>query len=159
MANWCQNWVTFQGEESKLKEVKTLFEAMQQKEKSTNEGQKPDFENVVFLYWFFEIYTDELDTIRYDTRWSPNVDDLIKIANHFDLGFEVQFEETVNNIFGKAIYTAGNEEAQFYELHNSDFELYEFLQDEDTYLYEGEKYECEYEILETIFEKKFNINY
>lgn len=159
MANWAQNWVTFSGEEVKLNQVKALFKAMEIKGKETNEGQIPPFVKQPIQDYFFEIYADETDTVSYATKWSPNVEDLIVIANHFDLNFISTYEETASSIFGKAVFTSGNTEAKFYDLDNEDFDLYQFNEEGDIYTYEGENFESESEILETIFEKKFNQDY
>ena len=159
MANWAQNWVNFSGEETQIKKVNAMFKAMQEKEKETNCGQIPPFMEVPKQDWFFEICEDDSEIISYATKWSPNVLDLIEIANHFNLNFEVRYEETANNIFGKAIFTAGNTEAKYYDLTGADFDEYEYSEDNDIYTYNGEEYECDSDILEIIFEKKFNISY
>lgn len=159
MTNWAQNWVTFYGEETQLKQVNDMFKAMENKEKLSEEGQIPPFMEKPEQDYFFEICSDEIDTISYTTKWSPNVDDLVVIANHFNLNFVSTYEETGSNIFGKAIFTAGNSEAKKYDLKKDDFDLYEFDEKADTYIFEGEKYECESDILQIIFERKFNQNY
>lgn len=159
MANWAQNWVTFSGEEVKLKEVKALFKAMEIKGEETNEGQIPPFVKEPKQDWFFDIYADETDIVSYDTKYSPNILDLIEIANHFNLNFAVTYQESANQIFGKAIFTAGNPKAEIFDLESADFDKYEYLEDEDIYLYKGEKWESYDEILEDIFKEKFNQDY
>jgi hypothetical protein len=159
MANWAQNWVEFSGEETNLQNLKSCFKAMELKEKQTNEGQIPEFMAKPKQDWFFNIYVDETDTISYDTKWSPNIDDLIEIANHFDLNFIATYQETSNNIFGKAIFTAGNSEAKIYDLDNTDFDLFSTNEDFEIYIFEGFEYESQDEILENIFERKFNQSY
>ncbi len=164
MANWVQNWVTFQGEEFKIKKVYSEFEKMQNKENETNRGQLPEFFNDVPKQdWFFDIHIDDMQkdfvTIQYATKWSPNVQDLIEIANHFCLNFSTDYEESGNDIFGKAIFTFGNSEAEFLDLDQSDYDKFEYLEDEDVYLYKGVKWDSEAEILDDIFEEKFNQPY
>ena len=159
MANWAQNWVNFLGEETQIKKVNAMFKAMHEKEKETNEGQIPPFMKEPKQDWFFEIYEDDSEVISYATKWSPNVLDLIEIANYFNLGFEVRYEESSNQIFGKAIFTAGNTEAKFYDLKSEDFDQFEYNEDNDIYTYKGEEYECESDILDIIFEEKFNFSF
>lgn len=159
MANWCQNWVNFSGEESQINKMKSLFKAMEIKEKEMNEGQIPSFMKEPKQDWFFNIYADETDTISYETKWSPNTYDLVEIANHFRLSFEHMYEESGNNIFGKAVFTSGNIEPEFFDLDDSDFDLFQYDTENDIYTYEGQEYESNCEILETIFEKKFKESY
>jgi hypothetical protein len=159
MANWCTNWVIFSGEETQIKKANAMFKTMQEKEKETNEGQIPSFMAEPKEGFFFEIYEDESEIISYSTKWSPNINDLIEIANHFKLGFEVLYEEIGNQIFGKAIFTAGNSEAKKYDLASEDFEECQYDEDADIYKYNGEEYESDSEILQTIFQKKFNFSY
>lgn len=159
MANWAQNWVEFSGEESKLNELRETFKAMALKESETNEGQLPSFLKEPKQDWFFDICVDETDTISYSTKWSPNTLDLVDVANHFNLNFISTYQESGSNIFGKAVFTAGNPEAEIFDLESSDFDKYEYLEEEDIYLYEGVKMESYDEILEDIFEKKFNQDY
>ena len=159
MANWAQNWVEFSGEETNMQKVKELFKAMEIKGKESNEGQIPSFMDEPKQDYFFEIYADDTDTVSYETKWNPNVEDLVTIANHFNLNFIVTYQETSNNIFGKAIFTAGNAEAKLYDLDNDDFKLFSFDEEGDIYTYEGEEFESDHEILETILEKKFNQSY
>jgi len=159
MANWAQNWVNFSGEETQIKKVNAMFKAMHEKEIETNEGQLPPFMTEPKEDYFFEIYEDDSETISYATKYTPNILDLVEIANHFDLNFKVSYEESGCNLFGKAIFTAGNSEAKCYDLDDSDFDLFHYDDEADMYVYEGETYECESDILETLFEKKFKFNY
>ena len=159
MANYAYNWVNFSGEETQIKKVNAMFKAMQEKQKDTNEAQLPPFMTAPKEGYFFEIQENETDCISYTTRWSPNVLDLIEIANHFNLNFEVRYEESGNQIFGMAIFTAGNSEAEKYELEDSDYDLFSFDEETGMYTYEGEEWESDSEILESIFEKKFNFSY
>jgi hypothetical protein len=164
MANWAQNWLTFSGQDTKLKEVQAMFQEMEQKGEETNEGQKPVFLAEVKQDYFFNICSDvgeesfDYFTVNYDTKYSPNIEDVIEIANHFNLNFELTYQETGCCIFGKAILTAGNSEAQIFDLDNADFDLYE-CDDEGNYTYKGEFWESYDEILEDIFKEKFNQDY
>jgi hypothetical protein len=160
MANWCNNQIYFTGEESKVKEVKALFIEMQKTGIKTNQGQIPFFIKEVVQDWFFDIYANQDDDqISYSTKWSANTEDCILIAKHYGLNFELNYQEAGNNIYGKSVYTAGNDEAANYDLSNDYFEMYEFDEDNDIYKYEGEEYECEDDILEILFEKEFNFSY
>lgn len=160
MANWAQNQIYFTGEESKVKEVTALFIAMQKECERTNEGQKPFFIPEIVQDWFFNIQAYEGDDqISFETKWSSNVEDCVLVAKHYGLSFTLNYQECGCNLYGKAIYTAGNDEAKIYDLSNEYFDLYEFNEEADCYVFEGENYECEDDILETLFEREFNISY
>jgi hypothetical protein len=160
MANWCNNQIYFTGEESKVKEVKSLFIEMQKLCNQTNEGQKPFFIKEVVKDYFFDIYAydDDDEQISFSTKWDANTEDCILIAKHYGLNFELNYQEPSNNIYGKAIYTAGKE-AMNYNLSDKYFDMYEFDDENDIYKYEGEEYECEEDILEKLFNLEFNKDY
>lgn len=69
MANWCSNWVIFQGDEKALRQIRGLFSEMKAREESTGEGQLPEFSNTDGGY-FFNIYLDEEqpDVYQYETK-------------------------------------------------------------------------------------------
>jgi hypothetical protein len=159
MANWAQNWVNFSGEETQIKALNKMFKAMKETGDKLNEGQLPFFMQKPKQDYFFDIYQDDSETISYTTRDRANILDLIEVASYFDLNFECTYLELGNKIFGKAIYTSGNSEAKTYDLEDADFELYDFGQDNDRYIYNGEEYESEEEILMDIFKQKFNFDY
>lgn len=157
MANWCYNRISFTGSEENLQKVIELFSQLREKEQKEQCGQKADFNTKD--EWFFSIYVEETDYIAFESKWSPCIENITEIAKKFDLNYEYQFEECGNCVFGKAVYTSENEEPKIFNLEWSDFDLFEFDEDNDYYIYEGETYESDSEILETIFEKKFNTTY
>lgn len=159
MANWAQNWLTFEGTPAKINKVHTAFKKMHKDELKTNEGQLPSFMNNPEQDFFFNICLDDFPTIYYETKWSPNVIDVVTIANHFKLNFEVSYEEKGSDVYGKAKFKFGDTEATHYDLDEEDFNLYSYDEEDDIYTYESEDYECEDDILEHIFEKKFNLTF
>lgn len=157
MANWCFNSVTFSGSESNTNKVIELFNQLHKQEKKEQCGQKPDF--VQGDNYFFNIVINEDINIQFESRWSPIISELVEIAKEFDLDFESTYEENGNLIFGKAIYKSGNEEAEILNLTDADFNLFDYDEEKDTYIYNGEEYESDFEILENIWEKKFDTFY
>lgn len=156
MANWAQNSVTFQGTKSKIKDINTLFEKMIKDGKQTGEGQLPLFVRDDDGYFFnisIDKKEDESIELNYETRWAPNVEVLIEIANHFNLDFEVSYHELCMSIFGKATYIKGNSKANIIELNNDDFDKFEFLEDSGNCLYNNKEWEY-YEMLEFLLEEK-----
>ena len=127
---------------------------MKEKEEKTEEGQLPEFISKNNGGYFFNIYWNEGDEgqFQYETKWSPNIEVIQKIAEHYEVNFTQDYEEMGNLIYGRAT---------FYDklltdiyLEDEDFEQYGFDEETDTYHFEGEIYESDYEILETLLERK-----
>ena len=156
MPNWCFNQIEFTGEEANVQKVISLFLEMREREIKTNEGQKPEFSELDD--YFFSISVDD-NYISFESRWSPIVGSCVEIAKNFDLNFQYTYDESGNQIFGKAIYTAGNEGAEELDLSDADFDLFDYDEENDCYNYNGETHESDNEIKELIFEKKFDITY
>ena len=154
MANWCSNTVVFEGKPVTITAIQELFQSMKEKEEKTEEGQLPEFISKNNGGYFFNIYWNEGDEgqFQYETKWSPNIEVIQKIAEHYEVNFTQDYEEMGNLIYGRAT---------FYDklltdiyLEDEDFEQYGFDEEMDTYHFEGEIYESDYEILETLLERK-----
>ncbi len=151
MANWCSNVVWFEANETTLKKIKQMFLQMAGKEKETNCGQLPNFINEDGD-WFFDIRWETEDVLYYESRWAPNIDVLKQIAEHYKVGFTVEYQETGNLVFGRATYS--DKLLTDIYLEGKDFEKYQFDEETDTYQFEGKEYESDYEILETLLDRK-----
>ena len=154
MANWCSSTVVFEGKPDTITAIQELFQSMKEKEEKTEEGQLPEFISKNNGGYFFNIYWNEGDEgqFQYETKWSPNIEIIQKIAEHYEVNFTQDYEEMGNLIYGRAT---------FYDklltdiyLEDEDFEQYGFDEETDTYHFEGEIYESDYEILETLLERK-----
>jgi Api92-like protein with ferredoxin domain len=150
MPNWCSNTVSFTGERSQLDELETLFTQMAETEKAENRGQLPPFIETDGD-WYFEI-SWEFDTLYYETRWSPNIEVMKKVAEHYGVGFTQCYIETGNLVYGEATFENGD--LQDIYLEPSDFDQYEYYEDTDTYTFDNEVYESNDEILEILLERK-----
>lgn len=156
MANICKNEVRFEGTEKSLGQVKDLFRTMIDNESKGKIGQLPDFIESGFGY-FFEIYADETErcSFHYDTRWSPNIEVLWMIANHYDVGFQLSYEESGCMVFGKTFYENGN--LKDYCLHQNDFQDFSYNAEKDNYQFEGNTYEYKEEIMKILLERKIAV--
>lgn len=123
---------------------------MAEKEGEENKGQLPPFITEE-RDWLFNL-SWEYETLYYETRWSPNIEVIQQVADHYGVGFVHSYAETANLIFGEATYENG--ELQDIFLEHGDFDQYEFDEDTDTYLFEGEHYENPDEILDILLERK-----
>ncbi len=161
MANWCNNYLTFSGAESDLKKVTELFKKMNDLEQETGEGQAPDFIKEVTDGYFFSIYqnSDDLGVFQYETKWSPNTAEVVKIAEHFNLSFILEYEEFGNDVFGKSKYNAQTKKLIENDLTNADFAEIEFDFDNDIYKFRGEEDETDRNFLETLYFERYNETY
>ncbi|MES2446588.1 MAG: hypothetical protein V4546_05365 [Bacteroidota bacterium] len=150
MPNWCNNIVQFTGEPQKLEELNQLFEAMAVREKETHEAQLPSFVKAEQGY-LFDTYLDS-GTLYYDTRWSPNTDIIVQIADHYQVDFLHQYSELAMGVFGEATYEAGVLKETYLDFE--DLNQYEYDEEKDCYTFEGNLFESDMEILETLLERK-----
>lgn len=154
MANWCSNTVVFEGKPEAIEQIKQLFQTMKEKEEQTERGQLPDFITDENGGYFFNTYWNEGDTgiFQYETKWSPNIEIVQKIAEHYKVNFIQDYEELGCLIYGRATF-ADKLLTDIY-LEDEDFEKFQFDQETDTYHFEGKEYDSEWEILETLLEQK-----
>jgi len=150
MANYCFNIVQFTGEPQKQGELKELFKTMAAKEIETREAQLPSFVKSDQGY-LFDTYEDS-GTFYYDTKWVPNTEILVQIADHYQVGFLHQYSETAMGIFGEATYEAGI--LKDTRLDFDDFGRYDYDEENDCYSFDGGIYSNDTEILEILLERK-----
>ena len=113
MANWCSNTVAFEGNETALEQVKLEFIKMQIRENEENCGQLPEFISDKNRGYFFDILLEDGDYIfNYQTKWSPNTEILLQIAERFKVDFIYNYEEIGNQIYGVTVYSK-NELTEF----------------------------------------------
>jgi hypothetical protein len=149
MANWCYNVVTFDNS-NVLEQLKILFESLAEKCEKEEKGQLPDFIQNGERF-MFNINWDN-DTVSYETRWSPNIEEMKQIADFYKTGFNYYYEELGNLVYGVARFENGVLTDTY--LESSDFSLFDQIEDEDKWIFEGETYESEYDILEILLERK-----
>lgn len=154
MANWCSNMVVFEGKPEAITAIQELFQLMKEREEKTELGQLPEFIKDKNSGYLFNIYWNEGDEgqFEYETKWSPNIEIVQKIAEYYGVGFVQVYEELGNLIYGRATYRDNVLSDIF--LSVDDFEAYEHNEEIDLYLFEEKEYESEYEILETLLKRK-----
>ncbi|MFD0764541.1 hypothetical protein ACFQZI_06730 [Mucilaginibacter lutimaris] len=151
MANWCNNRVEFIGERNELIVVKASFQALAFKEKNEGRGQLPTFINEVNGGYFFNIVWQD-DHLYYQTKWAPNTQVLVKIAEEYNVGFTYSYDEISNGVFGEASFLNG--ELTEIDLDADDIGQYEYNEDNGTYRFENRNYESSEDILSTMLERK-----
>ena len=153
MANWCSNSVAFEGNETALEQVKLEFRKMIAKEQKENCGQLPEYISDKKKGYFFDVSLENVSyNFNYQTRWSPNTEILLLIAEYYKVDFIYYYEEIGNQIYGVTVYS--NNELKEICLEEEDFEQYDYHEETDTYTFEEENYESDYEILEILLKRK-----
>jgi len=150
MANLCSNCVIFSGDETALANVKELFQEIQDQQEATGKWYLPEYVTAAFSH--MQDITIHENSINYETRWSPNLQGLVQIANHFNLDFKSYYDEMSNGVFGEATYIKGS--LLDVCLDPEDLQGYHFDAANQTYNYKGETYENETPIFERILEEK-----
>ncbi|MCO5241518.1 MAG: hypothetical protein M9904_15830 [Chitinophagaceae bacterium] len=92
------------------------------------------------------------DTFQYDTKWSPNTEVLKKIAERYNVNFTQDYEELGCLAYGRVTFS----DRLFTDIYleDEDFQKFEYDEEKDEWYFEGETYESEWEILETLLERK-----
>lgn len=154
MANWCSNTIVFEGKPEAITVIQELFQTMKEKEEKMEEGQLPDFITDKNGGYFFNIYWNEGDEgiFQYETKWSPNIEIVQKIAEYYQVNFVQDYEEISNLVYGRVIFT--DKLLTDIYLEDVDFDNYQFDEETDTYHFEGKDYDSDCEILETLLERK-----
>lgn len=154
MANWCSNTVVFEGKPEAIRAIQELFQAMKNKEEAKEQGQLPYFITDKNGGYFFNSYWNEGDIgiFQYETKWSPNIEIVQKIAEYYQVNFVQDYEEIGNLVYGRATFS--DKLLTDIYLEDKDFDNYQFDEKTDTYHFDGESYESDCEILETLLERK-----
>lgn len=156
MANWCNNLVSFFCSSEQEKKLTSLFEQMAQKEQEEQQGQIPPFikESERTRYLFnIEILEDNM--FRFETKWSPAIDEIYLIAKELGIQeYEHEYEELGCLIFGKVI--CQDSKLFDFQLENNDFDKIQCDELGEKYNFEDEWYEYQDEILRILLDRKIN---
>ena len=150
MANWCSNTVEFIGEHSQFERLGKFFTAMAAKEQKERKGQLPEFAGRNGGYLFDIRWEDGI--LYYETKWSSNTAVIVTIAEHFEVGFTHTYSEPGNLIYGEAQFRDGI--LKDVSLDDDDASAYGYDEDNNTYHFENQNYECSEEIQEILLARK-----
>ena len=111
MPNWCSNYVCFRGAET---DITALKNRIRERIALSNDlgqgvmihGLTPEQEKSG--RFFFDLYINEDGdpndvSIQYESKWVPNPDELIEACKEFNVRAYLEYEESGNCVFGKAI--------------------------------------------------------
>lgn len=148
MANWCSNYLTFSGENEDR--ALKLFEALAERGDREQRGVLPEFIEDPHRY-MFDIGVDG-GAVYFESKWAPPIEEIKQIGEHLDVDFELEYSEFGSSIYGKLIRING----QLYDIYldPTDFDQYIYDKDNDIYVFRGENYGIEEEILEILLNEK-----
>ncbi len=165
MANECYNQVHIKGDveniASFMAEIAEIKAHLKQYKTSTYPSYILDTkENKEELKYMFDFDIDEILNgeclFSFTTKWTPATNELVLMAKHHKLDFVLNYDELGDGVYGEAIYNAEDDTLAKYDLDSSDLDPIEYNSEEDEYLFEGKSYESQYDILQIIFDRKFN---
>lgn len=154
MPNWCYNYVTFSGDKENLNALNIALTNAEKAEQEEKQGQKIHSLGEVVEGYFFDIYHEQYDdhiTLQYETRWSPNQEDLALLCKEYKVSAEHEYSESGCQIYGTANYDASGEYTD--EQIKAEFlDLIEYDDKTNKYIYEGEYWDSEDELIETEYQ-------
>lgn len=154
MPNWCMNTIYFSGDTTKLKAA--IADAVERQRESGNGELILESLGVKDGY-FFDIYFEDTDILRYCSRWSPNIEDVAKLCEAFSVSAHHEWEEEGNLVYGRAYYHRdGSYDEHFipdkWFSDNVKWPDGEVDVDEYTHVPTGKKYETLLDLIETHYE-------
>ena len=150
MANWCTNYVEYEGEEANINSLLEELRELEKENKKTGLGVRPSEEGD--LQYMFDLYLTD-DVFLFQSKWTSANDSLQFLAKKYQVTIINRYSELGNMVFGE--WTGNGETENDVWLTDEEWEL-AVPGDEDGsyYTYEGKEYECEEEVLDIILDKK-----
>jgi hypothetical protein len=155
MPNWCSNYTTFKGSKENIEALNNAINKAIERENSEKKAQKIHSSELQDGY-FFDIFNNGIEqgelSISYDTRWSPNLDDLSILCKEFEVDAETEFDEGGCDVHGTAnVYSDGTYVDEYVE--QAFLDLIEYDMDTDLYSFNGKEYEIKQEIIDFEYKK------
>jgi hypothetical protein len=150
MANWCNNFVKIEGNETDLILLKEFIDSF-----TTNEQDCKTMELNNIEIYCFDFYTYDDFTYNYSTKWSPNEKFWIEVSKLFpNLKITLDYEEQGCELFGRFSFDNGN--VTFACLTQEQIDLIEFDEEEEIYSYNGFETDSWSEICCNVFEEFYS---
>ena len=119
MPNWCWNNVEFTGEQKNVENLYKLFEKTIYMQEKTGYGQLLFGLDGSIDGYMFEISNldqgDNYLTLSFSSRWAPIPNDIVRIAELFDLQFTYSYDEPGMDLYGKYTFEISDGEKSLYE--------------------------------------------
>jgi hypothetical protein len=150
MPNWCSNYTTFKGSKENIESLNNAINKAIERENCEKQAQKIHSSELQDGY-FFDILNHGIEqgelSISYDTKWTPNLDDLSILCKEFEVDAETEYDEGGCDVHGTAnVYSDGTYVDEYVE--HEFLDLIEYDMDTDLYTYNGKEYEIKQEIID-----------
>lgn len=150
MPNWCSNYTTFKGSKENIEALNNAINKAIERETAEKQAQKIHSSEIKDGY-FFDLYSHGIEheelSISYETRWSPNLDDLALLCKEFGVDADTEFDEGGCDVHGTAnVYSDGTYVDEYVE--QAFLDKIEWNEMSDLYTYNGKEYEIKQEIID-----------
>lgn len=120
MPNWCWNTVHFTGKNENLNNLNKLLDKTVDIQNATGLGQilhglEGSIDGYMFDISSIEFDGDEYLSFNFQSRWSPIPNDIVRIAELFNLNFTYDYEESGMCLYGKYTFTIEDGESYLEE--------------------------------------------
>lgn len=154
MANMCSNFVSFAGRKANISELKMALEAAIDIQENNGVG----IGNLIPTNYFFDMMiSDSTDTsveFSYETKWSPNIEDLADVCKEYGVTATCEYQEDGMDIRGTTIYNADGTYMDI-PMEQKFLELVTYSIDDDIFTYTptGEQGDCRDDLIEKWYPK------
>ena len=156
MPNWCCNNIEFTGEQKNVDNLSKLIDKTIEMQEKTGHGQLLFGLDGAIDGYMFEISNVDSDEgwimFSFQSKWSPIPNDMVRIAELFNLQFTCDYEESGNGVFGKHTFEIIDGEGNLYDQSatDEDIKACTFKEDGDE---DDEESGFDYEKMESLIEK------
>jgi hypothetical protein len=148
MPNWCNNTVTFFGEN--VDKVDELFTKLMEEQAVSNLGVRPDWEaceKYDALYMFY-IEKNDAGSYRIETRWSPPINTMFLIGRRLKIAFEMQWDECGMGLYGRMVFDPSMPDVAL--IADASGTNFRYDENKEMYIFNGQEYESEYDFMDDV---------
>ncbi|MCQ6957668.1 hypothetical protein [Mucilaginibacter aquariorum] len=154
MANYCSNSVVFSANETTLEKIRALFEEIELKQHEHGRYYLPDFIKKEGGY-MRDIIVNK-SRISFETRWVPNTETLMEIADFYQADFTSRYNEIAMGIYGETRYDRNS--LIMVTLDSEDFRAIRYDKQKNGYPCGEQVFEYEGDLLDYMLDQKILIN-
>jgi|GEM_PF-3210769 len=147
MANTCFNELHFTGERENIKQANLFLSGLSKDEWGgvKIEGMEGYFQDINFCNGQF----------IFGTRWGPDMETLMAVADRFKAGFLLDYAEPMMSLYGQAQYNKGK--LLDVRLSGPDFKEVNYLEKDDVYVYKGRHFRSSETLCRLLLKEKLEI--